>query len=434
MIYSKEYETMLREEIEQLQIERLQATINRVYRNVAFYHRAFDRAKVAIDEIRSLADLQRLPFTSKSDLRDAYPYDMFAVPLRDILRIHSTAGATGKPVVVGYTRNDLAVWSSLCARVLAAAGITESDFVQIAFDYNLSAGGLGFHYGAEKIGASVIPASGEDIERQITVMRDYKTSALISTPSYAQHIAAILGEMKLHPEELSLRIGIFGSEPWSSNLRSQIEQGLRISAFDSYGTTEIMGHGVAFECEHHCGLHVSEDHFIVEVVDPDSGEPRGPGEDGELVLTTVTKQGFPLVRYRTGDITAYTSEPCECGRTLARMSRVSGRSDDMIIVEGVNVFPSEIEQILLEFDTIEPHYLIVLTRESGVDSVEIQLEIPLQLPFVDDYAKLENFRSSIAETLERRLGLSAKVTFVEHQTIARSTGGTMRRVDDRRQM
>ena len=434
MIYSREYETMLREDLEQLQLERLQATIHRVYRNVAFYREAFDEAHVPIDEIRSLDDLRRLPFTTKDDLRVAYPYDMFAVPLRDIVRIHSTSGATGKPVVVGYTRNDLTIWSSLCARVLSAAGITASDFVQIAFDYNLSAGGLGFHYGAEKIGASVIPASGEDIERQITVMRDYKTSALISTPSYAQHIAAVLADMGLHPEELSLKIGIFGSEPWSDSLRTQIEQGLLITAFDSYGTTGIMGPGVAFECEHHDGLHVSEDHFIVEVVEPDSGEPCEPGEEGELVFTTVTKQGFPLIRYRTGDISSVSNEPCECERTLARMSRVSGRSDDMIIVDGVNVFPSEIEQVLLEIEGIEPHYLIILDRDSGIDTVEIQLEIPLQLPFVDDYGKLEEFRASIALAIERRLRLESRVTFVERQTIARSTGGTMKRVDDRRQM
>ncbi len=429
-MYSREYEAMLREDLGQLQVERLQATINRVIRNVAFYRDRFERERLAPEQIRSLSDLERLPFTTKDDLRRAYPYGMFAVPLRDIVRIHSTSGTTGKPIVVGYTRNDLSVWASLTARVLTAAGITASDLVQIAFNYNITTAALGFHYGAERLGASVVPASVEDISTQITIMRDYKTSALVGAPGYALQIAAALSELGIHPEELHLRTAVLGAEPWSEGLRAQIEQGLRVRAFDNYGTTEIMGPGVSFECEARAGLHVNEDHFIVEVVNPGSGQRLPEGEVGELVFTTITKQGFPLIRFRTGDLASLTSEPCSCGRTIARMSRVAGRSDDMIFVAGVNVMPSDIEQVLLETKGIEPHYLIVLDREAGVDTMEIRVEVPKSFP--DELGKLQLVGRAIQAGLERRLGVTARVTFVEPMTIARSTGGKMKRVIDRR--
>ena len=434
MIYSREYETMHREDLEQLQIERLQATLNRVYRNVAFYKHAFDEHSIIPSEIRSMDDFGRLPFTTREDLRKSYPYDMFAVPLRDIVRIHATSGTTGKPIVVGYTRNDINIWAALVARVLTAAGITNQDFVQIAFNYSLVTGGFGFHYGAEKIGASVIPSSIEDIRKQIIIMRDYKTSALVSTPGYALHIASVFEDTGIHPEELSLRTGIFGSEPWSENLRAQIEQGLHITAYDNYGSSEIMGPGVSFECEERKGLHINEDHFIVEVIDTESMAPVKAGEDGELVLTTITKQGFPLIRYRTGDISHLITEPCSCGRTTVRMSRVSGRTDDMLIVEGVNFFPSQIEEALLQIEGIEPHYLIILNREAGVDIMEIQVEVPEELPFMDDLGKLQQFKTTVQDKLNIALGIKVKVTLVEPKTIGRSTCGKMNRVIDKREL
>ncbi len=434
MIYSREYETMHREDLGQLQIERLQATLNRVYRNVAFYKHAFDEHSIIPSEIRSMDDFRRLPFTTREDLRKSYPYDMFAVPLRDIVRIHATSGTTGKPIVVGYTKNDINIWAALVARVLTAAGITNQDFVQIAFNYSLVTGGFGFHYGAEKIGASVIPSSIEDIRKQIVIMRDYKTSALVSTPGYALHIASVFEDTGIHPEELSLRTGIFGSEPWSENLRSQIEQSLHITAYDNYGSSEIMGPGVSFECEERKGLHINEDHFIVEVIDTESMTPVKAGEDGELVLTTITKQGFPLIRYRTGDISHLITEPCSCGRTMVRMSRVSGRTDDMLIVEGVNFFPSQIEEALLQIEGIEPHYLIILNREAGVDIMEIQVEVPEELPFMDDLGKLQRFKTTVQDKLNIALGIKVKVTLVEPKTIDRSTGGKMNRVIDKREL
>jgi phenylacetate-CoA ligase len=429
-MYSREYEAMLREDLEQLQVERLQATINRVARNVAFYRESLGKAGIDSADLRSLADLERLPFTTKDDLRRAYPYGMFAVPLRDIVRIHSTSGTTGKPIVVGYTRNDLSVWAGLTARVLTAAGIGPSDMVQIAFNYNITAAALGFHYGAERLGCSVVPSSAEDIETQIRIMRDYKTSALVSAPGYALHIATALAELGLHPEELHLRTAVLGAEPWSEGLRAQVEHGLGVRAFDNYGSTEIMGPGVSFECEARSGLHVNEDHFIVEVVDPATGRRLAEGQVGELVFTTITKQGFPLLRFRTGDLASLTTQPCGCGRTIARMSRVAGRSDDMIFVGGVNVMPSDIEQVLLETEGIQPHYLIVLDRSGGVDGMEIRVEVPPAFP--DELGKLQLVGRRIQEALSRRLGLAARVTFVEPKTIARSTGGKMKRVIDRR--
>jgi len=434
MIQAEKNETLARQDMEQLQIERLQATLNRVYRNVAFYRHAFDEHGIIPTEVRSLEDFRRLPFTTKEDLRKSYPYDMFAVPLRDIVRIHATSGTTGKPIVVGYTRADIRNWASLVARVLAAAGITKHDFVHIAFDYSLTTAGFGFHYGAEELGASVIPASSQDIRKQIVIMRDYKSSALVSTPGYALHIASVFAEMGIHPDELSLRTGILGAEPWSEKLRAQIEEGLHLTAYDNYGASEIMGPGVAFECECREGLHINEDHFIAEVIDPDSLEPVTLGEEGELVFTTITKQGFPLVRYRTGDISRLIVEACECGRTTRRMSRVSGRTDDMLIIDGINVFPSQIEEALLQVEGVEPHYLIVLDREAGMDTMEIQVEVPEALPLLDDLGRLQQFKSRIQEHLDTVLGIRTRVTLVEPKTIARSTGGKMKRVIDKREL
>lgn len=431
-MYSREYEAMDRTDLEQLQLERLQSTLNRVYRNVAAYRKALDDEKIEVEKLRNLSDLRYLPFTTKEDLRKSYPYDAFAVPLRDIVRIHSTSGTTGKPIVVGYTKTDLANWASLVARVLTAAGIDGHDFVQIAFGYNLSTAGLGFHYGAEKIGASVIPSSSEDVRRQLLIMRDYKSTALIGTPGYALHLGSVLEESGLHPDDLFLKIGLFGAEPWSANLRSQIEDTLHITAYDNYGLSEIIGPGVSYECTERDGLHVNEDHFIVEVINPLTLEPVAEGEKGEIVFTTITKQGFPLIRYRTGDITSLIPGECACGRSLKRMERVSGRTDDMIIVEGVNVFPSQIEEVLLEVEGIEPHYRIILDREEGLDTMEIQVEVSAALPALDETRELQKFHHDIAQHLTTSLGFSPKVNLVEPKTLERSNGAKLSRVLDRR--
>lgn len=432
-MYSREYEAIDREDLAQLQLERLQTTLNRVYRNVAGYRKALDAEKIDVEKLKSVDDLRFLPFTTKDDLRKSYPYDAFAVPLRDIVRIHSTSGTTGKPIVVGYTKADLANWSSLIARVLTAAGITNHDFVQIAFSYNLSTAGLGFHNGAEKIGASVIPSSNEDVRRQLLIMRDYKSTALISTPGYALHLGSVIEESGLHPDDLFLRTGLFGAEPWGTNLRNQIEESLHITAYDNYGLSEIIGPGVAYECVERNGLHINEDHFIVEIIDPESLDPVPPGEKGELVFTTITKQGFPLIRYRTGDISASIRGGCPCGRSLQRLERISGRTDDMIIVEGINVFPSQIEEVLLDVEGIEPHYKIVLDRIEGLDTMEIQVEVSKELPVLDETRELQKFLSTIETHLTTSLGFTPKVVLVEPKTLERSSGGKMRRVIDKRE-
>lgn len=432
MTHADPYERMDREDLEQVQVERLQATLNRACQNVAFYREGYERLGLDIGTIKSLRDLAELPFTTKEDLRESYPYGMFAVPLKDVVRIHSTSGTTGKPVVVGYTAADIAAWSSLTARVLRAAGITENDLVQIAFNYNLSSAGLGFHYGAERIGSSVVPSSGEGLGKQVTVMRDYKTTALVATPSYAAHIATYLREKGIHPEELRLRAGLFGAEPWSEAMRDEIERGLGLKAYDNYGLTEVMGPGVAFECSERNGLHVSEDHFIVEVIDRASLKPLPPGEEGELVFTTITKQGFPLIRYRTGDISAIIEGDCPCGRKLVRMRRVSGRIDDMIIVDGVNVFPSQIEDAMLKIEGVAPYYRIIVDREDGVDSIEVQAEVSSDFPFLDEAAKVAGLRARLQAGIDETLGIRTKVSFVEGKTIERSEGSKIRRVVDRR--
>ena len=432
MIFNREHETMLHEDLEQLQIERLQTTLNRIYRNVSFYRHTFDSYDINIEQIKTIKEVKELPFTAKDDLRKSYPYDMFAVPLKDIVRIQSTSGTTGKPIVIGYTKTDINIWASLVARVLTSAGITNQDFVQIAFNYSLNTAGFGFHYGAEKIGASVIPASSEDIHKQIMIIRDYKTTALLSTPGYALHIAAVLDDMNIHPEALSLRTGIFGAEPWSENLRSQIENQLHIDAYDNYGLSEILGPGVAFECREKQGLHVNEDHFIVEVVDPQTGNPVPVGEEGELVFTTITKQGFPLVRYRTGDISSLIPGLCPCGRTTIRMSRISGRTDDMIIVEGVNVFPTQIEEVLLQIKGIEPHYQLILRRDAGLDSLEIKVEFSEEASIIDEVRKIQDFTQTVQERINSELGINAKVTLVEPKSLSRSTGDKMKRIVDER--
>jgi phenylacetate-CoA ligase len=425
-------ETIDRDDLEQVQVERLQATLNRARQNVAFYRESFERLGLDIEGIRSIADLQALPFTTKDDLRRSYPYGMFAVPLKDIVRIHATSGTTGKPVIVGYTAGDIAVWTTLVTRLLRAAEVSEHDLVQIAFNYNLASAALGFHYAAEKLGASVIPSSGENVGRQVMVMRDYKTTALIGTPSYATHIASHLREKGIHPEELRLRVGLFGAESWSEAMRAEIEGALHIRAYDNYGLTELMGPGVAFECAERNGLHVNEDHFILEIIDQRTLKPVQPGEEGELVFTTITKQGFPLIRYRTGDISATIPGDCPCGRKTARIRRISGRIDDMIIVDGVNIFPSQIEEILVRTPGVEPHYRIVLDRADGMDKVEVQAELSADFPYFDEAARVAALRAELQTQLVETLGIRVHATFVEPKSIERSEGAKLERVVDRR--
>jgi phenylacetate-CoA ligase len=434
MIWNDKQETMARDELSQMQLERLQATLNRVERNVAFYRQAFLARGVKSGDVESLADLARLPFTTKEDLRRSYPYDMFAVPLRDIVRIQSTSGTTGKPIVVGYTRNDLRMWSDCVARVLAAGGLSDHDVVQIAFPYGLFSGGLGFHYGAEKIGASVIPASAGSLEKQILIMRDFKTTALACTPSYALALAMALEELGIERGELFLRNGFFGAEPWSESLRGQLEEKLHITALDNYGLTEVVGPGVSFECEAKNGLHVNEDHFIVETIDPKTFAPVSRGSEGELVFTTITKEGFPLIRYRTGDIGVLMDEPCACGRTLTRMSRIRGRIDDMIIMGAVKVFPSQVEEIVLGVQGLAPHFEIVVERVAGIDTLEVRVEISETMPELDEMKSLEQAKARIAQKMDTVLGVKAKVTLVEPKSIARPGDAKIRRVVDRRRI
>ena len=432
MIYDKTYECIDRDDLEQLQVERLQATLNRAYQNVAFYRQLFDQSGVSIERVKTVRDIRALPFTTKDDLRLSYPYNMFAVPLKDIVRIHSTSGTTGKPIVVGYTRSDINIWSSLVARILTAVGIDGHDFVQIAFNYNMTTAGLGFHYGAEKLGASVIPSSTSNIPKLIQFLKDYKTTALVSTPGYALHIAKVMEELEIHAESLHLRTGLFGAEPWSASMRAKIEKGLNITAYDNYGVTELIGPGVSYECECRSGLHINEDHFIVEVINPDTLETVEPGQEGELVFTTITKQGFPLIRYRTGDISSLIEGECACGRTLVRMNRVSGRRDDMFIVNGINVFPSQIEECLLQFKGIEPYYQIVVDREDGNDTIEIQVEPTDQIAQLDVVGALMEQKRRLQKYLEDSLDLRLTVTFVKNKSIERSQGNKLRHIVDKR--
>ena len=431
-IWNPRIETLSREEIEQVQIERLQSTLNRAYRSVPFYHKLFGDRGVVPEDVGSPGDLAGLPFTTKEDLRDTYPYGMFAVTLRDIVRIHCSSGTTGKPTVVGYTGNDLKHWREIVARVLTAGGATQDDVLQIAFDYGLFTGAFGLHYGAEAIGATVIPASSGNTERQIQIMRDYRTTGLICTPSYALYLGEHMHEMSISPAELSLRIGVLGAEPWTEGMRREIEERLGVSATDNYGLSEVMGPGVAGECEVKEGLHLWEDHFVAEIVDPSTGEVLPPGTSGELVLTTITKEALPLVRYRTGDITRLDYRACACGRTHVRMDKISGRTDDMLIIRGINVFPTQIESILMEVEGAEPHYRLVVDREEHLDMLEVWVEVSEDL-FSDETRRLQAFEERVRSRIELAIGLEVRVRLVEPRTLARSEeGGKAQRVIDRR--
>jgi len=430
-IWNPAYEKIAPDELEQLQLERLQSTLNRVNRNVVYYRKLFEKEGISPDRIRKLSDLRSIPFTSQQTLRKAYPYDMFAVPLREVVRLQTSAGTTGEPIVVGYTENDVAHWTELVARILTAAGINQEDAIQISFDYGLFPGALGMHYGAEAVGASVIPASTARLSRQLQVMKDFRSTALISTPSYALRLANMIRESKVNPQELYLRVGLFGAEPWSEELRRSLEGKLKLKAFDFYGLSELYNPGVAGECEAKNGLHVFEDHFIPEIIDPETARPLPEGEEGELVLTSITKEAFPLIRYRTGDISSLVRGDCSCGRTLARMSRVKGRTDDMFVVQGVNVFPSQIERILTRIEGTEPHFQIRVGREGDREVVKIMVEISSEI-FFDEMKKLQGLTKQLEEQIHHSLGLEAEVKLVEPRTLLQDKKEVKRLIDERK--
>lgn len=420
-IWNKEVECLSREELKQIQLERLQLTLNRAYENVSFYRTLFDQQGILPEEIRSIEELNSIPFTTRNDLRQAYPYGFFAVSLRQVVRIHATSGTTGESIVVGYTRNDLRNWSELTARVLAGGGVTKDDVVQIAFSYGLFAGAFGYHYGAEKIGASVIPVSSGTTEQQIKILQDFRTTALVCTPSYAVEITELMRDLKIDHNSLALKVGIFSGEPWSDELRREIERNLYISATDNYGLTEVIGPGVAFECEFKNGLHINEDHFVVEVVDPVAGDSLPPGREGELVFTTLTKEAFPLLRYRTGDISALLMEKCPCGRGFQRLRKISGRTDDLIIIKGARFFPAQIENILMRIEGTKPHYQFVVNRPEMPEEIELWVEVSDKF-FSDEIKYLEELRRKIIGEIQQILGVDIKVKLVEPKTINRKEG------------
>ena len=434
MIYNEEFETLPREVLEALQLKRLKQVVQRVYHTVGFYRRAFDEAGVTPDDIKTLDDLKRFPFTTKQDLRDNYPFGMFAVPMSSVVRLHASSGTTGRSTVVGYTKRDIDTWSELMARCFVAAGLTKNDIIHNAYGYGLFTGGLGAHYGAEKLGASVIPMSGGNTKRQIMILQDFGPTAICCTPSYALNLAEQGKAMGIDMKALKLRVGIFGAEPWSEKMRQEIENALGITALNIFGLSEIMGPGVAMEClEGRHGMHIFEDHFLVETINPETGEVLPPGEEGELVFTTITKEAFPLIRYRTRDISRLITEPCRCGRTLHRMDRVMGRSDDMLIIRGVNVFPSQIEAVLLAIEGVEPHYQLIVDRAGNLDTLEIQVEVGEQIfANADEVKVLQNMERRIVKDIKDYLGVSAKVKLVEPKTIQRFEGKASRVLDKRR--
>jgi phenylacetate-CoA ligase len=430
-IWDPQHECMPRDEIGQLQLERLQATLNRACKNVTCYRTKFKGLGIVPEDITSLSDLAKLPFTTKEDLRLNYPYGMFAVPLREVVRIHSSSGTTGKPTVVGYTKNDLKTWSNLVARFMTAAGVTHDDVVQIAFGYGLFTGAFGLHYGSETIGAAVIPMSGGNTEKQIMIMQDYKSTVLVCTPSYAVTIADRIEKLGIDPKTLSLKVGLFGGEPWSEAMRREIESRLSISATDNYGLSEVIGPGVAGECGYKCGMHIFEDAFIPEIIDPETCAVLPPGSVGELVLTTISKEAFPMIRYRTRDITSLEYEVCECGRTMVRMKKTMGRSDDMLIIKGVNVFPSQIEEVLVAIEGCEPHYQLVVDRKGAMDVLEVDIEVTEHI-FFDEMKKQRAFLEMVEKKIDSVLGVGVTVKLVEPNSIPRNEGKASRVIDKRR--
>jgi phenylacetate-CoA ligase len=430
-IWNRHFECMDRKGIRQVQSERLRETVERVYFNVPYYRNMMQEAGLGPESIQKIEDLSRLPFTTKQDLRDNYPFGLFAVPMSEIVRVHASTGTTGKPTVVGYTRSDIATWSEVMARTLTCAGANRNDFIQVAYGYGLFTGGLGLHYGGEKIGASVIPISGGNTVRQVQLMHDFGSTVLACTPSYALFLSEAIEESGIKRDDLKLRVGVFGAEPWTENMRREIEDKLRIKAIDIYGLSEVIGPGVASECLMQNGLHINEDHFYPEIIDPKTLEILPAGSTGELVFTTLTKEGLPLIRYRTRDLTRLNYERCSCGRTLVRMDKCLGRSDDMLIIRGVNLFPSQVESVLLEIREIKPHYLLIVERNNNLDSLELKVEVEEDF-FQDKISELQSLRQKIQTAVESAIGLTLKVTLVEPKTIERSEGKSKRVIDNRK--
>ncbi len=430
MIWNETKECMSRDEMSNLQSARLVKMVERVYHNVEFYRKKMQKLGLEPGDIKGIEDLNKLPFTTKDDLRDNYPFGLFAVPQSEIVRVHASSGTTGKATVVGYTRRDIQTWQECVARVLTMAGLKKNDKVQVSYGYGLFTGGLGLHYGVENLGATVIPMSSGNTKKQITMMEDFEVSAIACTPSYLLHIAETLQEYN-KIDKIKLRTAICGAEPWTENMRKQIEEMLHITAHDIYGLSEIMGPGVAADCKYHSGLHVQEDYFLPEIINPETLEPCKDGEVGELVFTPITKEALPLFRYRTKDLTSITHEKCECGRTLARISRFKGRTDDMMVIRGVNVFPSQVESALLEMGETSPHYLMIVDRENNLDTLEVWVEVSEEF-FSDEIKALEGLTRKIAKVLQAALGLAVKVKLVEPKTIERSEGKAKRVIDKRK--
>jgi phenylacetate-CoA ligase len=422
---------MDRNGISRVQSERLRETVERVYFNVPYYRNKMQEAGLGPESIQSIDDIVKLPFTTKQDLRDNYPFGLFAVPMSEIVRLHASSGTTGKSTVVGYTRNDISTWSEVMARTLTSAGANKNDFIQVAYGYGLFTGGLGLHYGGEKIGASVIPISGGNTVRQIQLMHDFGSTVLACTPSYALFLAEAIEESGIKREDLKLKVGVFGAEPWTENMRREIEDKLRIKAIDIYGLSEVIGPGVASECMIQEGLHINEDHFFPEIIDPKTLKVLPSGSTGELVFTTITKEGLPLIRYRTRDLTRLTYDTCKCGRTTVRMEKCLGRSDDMLIIRGVNLFPSQVESVLLEMNEIKPHYLLIVDRVNNLDTLELKVEVD-EAFFQDKISQLETLRQKLQNNLESSIGLGIKVTLVEPKIIERSEGKSKRVIDKRK--
>ncbi len=429
--FNKEIETASRDELYHLQSYNLIKTVKHVYDNMPMYRKRMDEAGIKPEDIHSVDDLHKLPFTNKTDLRDEYPYGMFCVEPKNLIRIHASSGTTGKQTVVGYTQHDIDLWAECAARALVAAGADKDDFVHVSYGYGLFTGGLGLHDGAQKMGATVIPASSGNTARQVTMLQDFGSSILCCTPSYALFIADTLKEQGITLDKIHLKAGIFGAEPWTEEMRAEIEERLGIKAYDIYGLSEISGPGVAFDCECQNGMHVNEDNFLIEIIDPDTGEVLPDGELGEVVFTCITKEALPLIRYRTHDISSITHEKCACGRTFVRMQKPCGRSDDMLIIRGVNVFPSQIESVLLNCGEVDPHYMIIVDRKNNTDTMEIQVEVSAA-NFSDHVKGMEELAAKINAGMQSTLGLSSKITFVEPGTIPRSEGKAKRVIDKRK--
>lgn len=429
-IWNREYETMERDGLRDLQFKRLQMSLRWAVANVPFYREEWDRAGLKPQDIRSLDDLPMIPFTTKEAFKQAYPYGLFAVPLERVVRVHSSTGTTTRPTVVGYTRGDLNTWAELCARVVIGGGARPQDVAQVAFGYGLQTGAFGLHAGLERIGAMVIPASTGNTRRQLTIMRDYGTTVLVCTPSYAMYMSEAAVDMGFDISQLSLRVGLFGAEPWTNKVRDELDRRLGLSSSDNYGLSEVMGPGISGECEAKDGLHIAEDHFIVEVVDPETGEVLPEGKEGELVFTSLTKEAVPVLRYRTGDLASVTSRPCGCGRTVARHTKVYARTDDMIIIRGVNVFPSQVEDVLMEVEGVEPHFQVVLDRKGSLDEMVVQIEVQPSF-FPDAMRRLVEFERHVEDRLQEELGVRARVKLVEPKTLPRHTGKAKRIIDRR---